>query len=231
MSGLKHLIDRAKQHHNVKYVNITLSFLIGIKENTKFQKKLQNNEQMSGLKHLVDGAKQHHNVKYAGYWGGVKPATISMEHYDIALAEPVQSPGVLGNQPDIVMDSLAIHGLGLLHPKKVFNFYYELHAYLASCGTCAKRTAIVRAFDDFYPRDPTSHTIHISSVAYNSLFLGEFMQPDWDMFHPAEDYDVVARAIGGCPIYVSDKPGNDNFDLLVTVIQILMLMLQRICLL
>lgn len=163
-----------------------------------------------------------------------------MEHYDTALAYPVQSPGVLGNQPDVVMDSLAVHGLGLVHPKKVFNFYNELHAYLASCGVdgvkvdvqniietlgaghggrvsltraynqaleasiarnfpdngciacmchntdgmySAKQTAIVRASDDFYPRDPASHTIHISSVAYNSLFLGEFMQPDWDMFH------------------------------------------------
>lgn len=163
-----------------------------------------------------------------------------MEHYDSALAYPVQSPGVLGNQPDIVMDSLAVHGLGLVNPKKVFNFYNELHSYLASCGidgvkvdvqniietlgaglggrvaltrsyhqaleasiarnfkdngciSCmchntdglysAKQTAIVRASDDYYPRDPASHTIHIASVAYNTLFLGEFMQPDWDMFH------------------------------------------------
>ncbi|MCI10928.1 putative galactinol-sucrose galactosyltransferase 2-like, partial [Trifolium medium] len=177
-------------------------------------------------------------------------------------------------QPDIVMDSLSVHGLGLVHPKKVFNFYNELHAYLASCGVdgvkvdvqniietlgaghggrvsltrsynhaleasisrnfsdngciacmchntdglySAKQTAVVRASDDFYPRDPASHTIHISSVAYNSLFLGEFMQPDWDMFHslhPAAEYHAAARAIGGCPIYVSDKPGNHNFDLL-----------------
>ncbi|KAL2320778.1 hypothetical protein Fmac_029747 [Flemingia macrophylla] len=255
--------------------------LTGIKENTKFQKKSHSNEQESGLKHLVDGAKQHHNVKnvyvwhaLAGYWGGVKPAATGMEHYDTSLAYPVQSPGVLGNQPDIVMDSLAVHGLGLVHPKKVFNFYNELHAYLASCGVdgvkvdvqniietlgaghggrvsltrsyhhaleasiarnfadngciacmchntdglySAKQTAVVRASDDFYPRDPASHTIHISSVAYNSLFLGEFMQPDWDMFHslhPAAEYHAAARAIGGCPIYVSDKPGNHNFDLL-----------------
>ncbi|KAK7396251.1 hypothetical protein VNO78_17123 [Psophocarpus tetragonolobus] len=255
--------------------------LTGIKENTKFRKSSQNDEHISGLKHLVDGAKQHHNVKnvyvwhaLAGYWGGVKPAATGMEHYDTSLAYPVQSPGVLGNQPDIVMDSLAVHGLGLVHPKKVFNFYNELHAYLASCGVdgvkvdvqniietlgaghggrvsltrsyhhaleasiarnfadngciacmchntdglySAKQTAIVRASDDFYPRDPASHTIHISSVAYNSLFLGEFMQPDWDMFHslhPAAEYHAAARAIGGCPIYVSDKPGNHNFDLL-----------------
>lgn len=262
------------------------TMLTGIKENAKFQKKKngQNNEQSeqtSGLKHLVDGVKQHHNVKnvyvwhaLAGYWGGVKPAATGMEHYDTALAYPVQSPGVLGNQPDIVMDSLSVHGLGLVHPKKVFNFYNELHAYLASCGVdgvkvdvqniietlgaghggrvsltrsynhaleasisrnfsdngciacmchntdglySAKQTAVVRASDDFYPRDPASHTIHISSVAYNSLFLGEFMQPDWDMFHslhPAAEYHAAARAIGGCPIYVSDKPGYHNFDLL-----------------
>lgn len=259
------------------------TMLTGIKENAKFQKNKngEHNEPTSGLKHLVDGVKKHHNIKnvyvwhaLAGYWGGVKPAATGMEHYDTALAYPVQSPGVLGNQPDIVMDSLSVHGLGLVHPKKVFNFYDELHAYLASCGVdgvkvdvqniietlgaghggrvsltrsyhhaleasiarnfsdngciacmchntdglySAKQTAVVRASDDFYPRDPASHTIHISSVAYNSLFLGEFMQPDWDMFHslhPAAEYHAAARAIGGCPIYVSDKPGNHNFDLL-----------------
>ncbi|KAL3534300.1 hypothetical protein ACH5RR_002761 [Cinchona calisaya] len=255
--------------------------LTGIKENEKFQKNGKSQEQGSGLKHVVEEAKQHHNVKYvyvwhalAGYWGGVQPAGAGLEHYDTALAYPVSSPGVMGNQPDIVMDSLAVHGLGLVHPKKVFNFYNELHSYLASCGVdgvkvdvqniietlgaghggrvsltrsyhqaletsvarnfpdngciacmchntdgiySAKQTAVVRASDDFYPRDPASHTIHISSVAYNSFFLGEFMQPDWDMFHslhPAAEYHAAARAIGGCAIYVSDKPGNHNFDLL-----------------
>ncbi|XP_048235968.1 probable galactinol--sucrose galactosyltransferase 2 [Ricinus communis] len=257
------------------------SRLTGIKENAKFQKNREKEEESAGLKHVVEDAKKHHNVKYvyawhalAGYWGGVKPAAAGMEHYDTALAYPMSSPGVKGNQPDIVMDSLSVHGLGLVHPKKVFNFYNELHAYLASCGidgvkvdvqniietlgaghggrvsltrsyhqaleasiarnfpdngciACmchntdglysAKQTAVVRASDDFYPRDPASHTIHISSVVYNSLFLGEFMQPDWDMFHslhPAADYHGAARAIGGCPIYVSDKPGNHNFELL-----------------
>ncbi|XP_062212783.1 probable galactinol--sucrose galactosyltransferase 2 [Phragmites australis] len=269
------------------------SRLTGIKENAKFQKKNQkddnnnngeqnqNQDQAPGLKMLVEEVKREHKVKYvyvwhamAGYWGGVKPAAAGMEHYESALAYPVQSPGVMGNQPDIVMDSLSVLGLGLVHPRKVYSFYNELHSYLASCGvdgvkvdvqniietlgaghggrvsltrayhhaleasvarnfpdngciSCmchntdmfysARQTAVVRASDDFYPRDPASHTIHISSVAYNTLFLGEFMQPDWDMFHslhPAAEYHGAARAIGGCPIYVSDKPGNHNFDLL-----------------
>ncbi|MCL7046601.1 hypothetical protein MKW94_025693 [Papaver nudicaule] len=70
---------------------------------------------------------------------------------------------------------------------------------------CSKQTAVVRASDDFYPRDPVSHTIHIASVAYNSVFLGEFMQPDWDMFqsfHPVAEYHASARAISGGPVYV-----------------------------
>ncbi|XP_010493135.1 PREDICTED: probable galactinol--sucrose galactosyltransferase 6 [Camelina sativa] len=82
---------------------------------------------------------------------------------------------------------------------------------------CSKQAAVIRASDDFYPRDPVSHTIHIASVAYNSVFLGEFMQPDWDMFHsvhPAAEYHASARAISGGPIYVSDAPGKHNFELL-----------------
>ncbi|CAN6716585.1 unnamed protein product [Malus baccata var. baccata] len=260
------------------------SRLTGIKENEKFQKNDHNSEQVSGLKHVVDVAKQHHNVKFvyvwhalAGYWGGVKPAATGMEHHDTALAYPVTCPGVEGNQPDIVMDSLLLCG------SKVFNFYNELHSYLASCGVdgvkvdvqniietlgaghggrvslthsyhraleasvarnfpdngciacmchntdglySAKETAVVRASDDLYPSDPAnhthtltpaSHTIRISSVADNTLFLGEFVHPDWDMFHSvhlAAEYHGAAHAVGGCAIYVSDKPGNHNFDLL-----------------
>ncbi|OWM81110.1 probable galactinol--sucrose galactosyltransferase 1 [Punica granatum] len=81
----------------------------------------------------------------------------------------------------------------------------------------AKRSAVIRASDDFWPKDPASHTIHIASVAYNTVFLGEFMQPDWDMFHslhPMAEYHGAARAVGGCAIYVSDKPGQHDFDLL-----------------
>ncbi|OMO57745.1 Raffinose synthase [Corchorus olitorius] len=82
---------------------------------------------------------------------------------------------------------------------------------------CAKQTAVVRASDDFYPRDPVSHTIHIAAVAYNSVFLGEYMVPDWDMFHslhPAAEYHASARAISGGPLYVSDAPRRHNFELL-----------------
>ncbi|GMH43621.1 hypothetical protein BSKO_11543 [Bryopsis sp. KO-2023] len=78
-------------------------------------------------------------------------------------------------------------------------------------------TVIARASDDFYPRDPNSTTPHIANSAFNSLFLGPLVMPDWDMFqsiHPAARLHGMARAISGGAVYVSDRPGNHDFDLL-----------------
>ncbi|XP_043703053.1 probable galactinol--sucrose galactosyltransferase 1 isoform X1 [Telopea speciosissima] len=259
--------------------------LTHIKENHKFQKNgkedHREDDPAMGLAHIVTEIKDTHALKYVyvwhaitGYWGGVKPGVGEMEHYESKMTYPVASPGVQSNEPCVVVDTVTANGLGLVNPEKVYNFYNELHSYLASAGidgvkvdvqniletlgaghggrvklarkyhqaleasiarnfpdngiiSCmshntdglysSKRTAVIRASDDFWPRDPASHTIHIASVAYNTVFLGEFMQPDWDMFHslhPMAEYHGAARAVGGCAIYVSDKPGQHDFNLL-----------------
>ncbi len=76
---------------------------------------------------------------------------------------------------------------------------------------------LCRVSDDFYPRRPASHTSHIANCSYNTLFMGEIVIPDYDMFHskhPAAFLHATARAISGGPIYVSDKPNHHDFDLL-----------------
>lgn len=78
-------------------------------------------------------------------------------------------------------------------------------------------SAITRASDDYMPRNKTSQTLHIATVAFNSVFLGEVVIPDWDMFysrHYAADFHAAARAVGGCGVYVSDKPNEHDFTLL-----------------
>ena len=80
-----------------------------------------------------------------------------------------------------------------------------------------KFTSVARASDDFYPERPESQTVHVVNVAYNSLFIGEICLPDWDMFqskHESAGLHAAARAVGGCPVYVSDKPGNHDVELL-----------------
>ncbi|XP_062233491.1 probable galactinol--sucrose galactosyltransferase 6 isoform X2 [Phragmites australis] len=259
-----------------------LSRLTGIKENSKFQNI---DDPAAGIKTVVRAAKEEYGLKYVyvwhaitGYWGGVRPGAAGTEHYRSSMQFPKISPGVVENEPGMKTDVLTTQGLGLVHPRAVYRFYDELHAYLAAAGVdgvkvdvqciletlgaghggrvqltrqyhqaldasiaknfpengiiacmshntdalyCSKQTAVVRASDDFYPSDPVSHTIHIASVSYNSVFLGEFMLPDWDMFHslhPAGDYHGSARAISGGPVYVSDAPGKHNFELLKKII-------------
>ncbi|KAL7189782.1 hypothetical protein ACSBR1_039421 [Camellia fascicularis] len=252
--------------------------LTAIKENAKFKNK---EDPGMGIENIVRIAKEKHGLRYVyvwhaitGYWGGVRPGEAEMEEYESLMKYPKVSKGVVENEPGWKSDALAVQGLGLVQPKKVYEFYNELHGYLSGAGVdgvkvdaqciletlggglggrveltrmyhqaldasvashfpdngiiacmsqntdalyCSKQTAVVRASDDFYPRDPVSHTIHIAAVAYNTVFVGEFMLPDWDMFHslhPAAEYHASARAISGGPVYVSDAPGKHNFDLL-----------------
>jgi len=80
-----------------------------------------------------------------------------------------------------------------------------------------RRTPMVRAGDDFYPKDEASHHVHIATVAYNSVFLSHLANCDWDMFqsvNPAAPLHAAARAVSGGAVYVSDPPGQHDFKLL-----------------
>lgn len=58
---------------------------------------------------------------------------------------------------------------------------------------------------------------HMVNCAYNSLWMGQFLLPDWDMFksdHVCGRFHAASRAICGGPVYVSDSVGSHDFDLL-----------------
>ncbi|CAN6228565.1 unnamed protein product [Urochloa humidicola] len=81
----------------------------------------------------------------------------------------------------------------------------------------ALKSAVARASEDFMPREPTLQTLHIASVAFNSILLGEIFIPDWDMFHSkheSAEFHGAARALSGGGVYVSDKPGVHDFSVL-----------------
>lgn len=71
---------------------------------------------------------------------------------------------------------------------------------------------------DYFPkRGPRAQKTHIVCNAMNAVWTSTFAQPDWDMFQshqPHAAYHAAARAISGGPVYVCDKPGKQNFDIL-----------------
>jgi hypothetical protein len=70
----------------------------------------------------------------AGYWGGLLPSSETMKKYNPKIAYPIQSPGNTGNLRDIVMEILEKFGVGIIDPQNIFEFYNDLHSYLASSG-------------------------------------------------------------------------------------------------
>ena len=95
---------------------------------------------------------------------------------------------------------------------------------LINCMACTQEVlyqsaegSVLRTSDDFFPDRPASHGQHLHVNAVAGLWLGEFMLPDWDMFHsqhPRGAFHAAARAISGGPVYVSDKPGAHDAKLL-----------------
>lgn len=40
------------------------------------------------------------------------------------------------------------------------------------------------------PLNKASQTLHIAAVAFNSMFLGEIVVPDWDMFYVRNEFET-----------------------------------------
>ncbi|KAJ7977682.1 Stachyose synthase [Quillaja saponaria] len=107
-------------------------------------------------------------------------------------------------------------GSGLISSMQQGNDFFFLGTNQISIG---------RVGDDFWFQDPNGDPmgvywlqgVHMIHCAYNSLWMGQIIQPDWDMFqsdHLCAKFHAGSRAICGGPIYVSDSVGDHDFDLL-----------------
>lgn len=80
-----------------------------------------------------------------------------------------------------------------------------------------KQSTLLRSSIDFFPSFPESHGAHLYANAQVGMWFGHFMLPDWDMFQSGHEwgaFHAAARAVSGAPVYVSDKPGVHDFELL-----------------
>lgn len=72
---------------------------------------------------------------------------------------------------------------------------------------------LVRNSEDYHPERKDGQQRHVLENAYNALWTSAFGLPDWDMFQShgeAAGFHAAARAICGGPIYLSDRPGEQD---------------------
>ncbi|KAL8544867.1 hypothetical protein ACS0TY_005176 [Phlomoides rotata] len=108
------------------------------------------------------------------------------------------------------------NGTGLISSMQQCNDFFLLGTEQISMG---------RVGDDFWFQDPNGDPmgvywlqgVHMIHCAYNSMWMGQIIQPDWDMFqsdHCSAKFHAGSRAICGGPVYVSDSLGGHDFELL-----------------
>ena len=83
--------------------------------------------------------------------------------------------------------------------------------------TFNRRSAVSRCSDDFMPESREWFAKNILQCSYNGLLQGQFYVNDWDMWWTDDEQAVknsLCRAISGGPVYVSDKIGRTNPEIL-----------------
>ncbi|KAK4427037.1 putative galactinol--sucrose galactosyltransferase 2 [Sesamum alatum] len=235
-TNLKELIHYIKENYGLKYVymwHALTGYWGGLLASSEALKKYN--------------PKLEYPVQSPGNIGNIRDVVFdSLEKYGVGVIDPqkvfdfyndmhsyLSSSGVDGVKVD-VQNLLEILGSGYGGRVSITKKYHEaLDESIEKnfrdnnliCCMChnsdsifsSKKSATARASEDFMPNEPTFQTLHIASVSFNSLLLGEIVVPDWDMFHSnhnTAEFHAAARAIGGCPVYVSDKPGKHDFKIL-----------------
>jgi len=90
-------------------------------------------------------------------------------------------------------------------------------------------SAVARTVEDFFPYEPGetynlqhgNAAAHVLQAVYNSIYFSQMVFTDFDMFqshHPNAVLHALARTVNNGPIYLTDKPGEQNFDILNKIV-------------
>lgn len=168
------------------------------------------------------------------YWGAVvgRPASAQLGAFYSDYHQYLASQGVDGvkvdNQASVECVGVGQGGrVGIMAAtRRALEHSTRKHfqGELINCMSCSSEmfygaldSSLTRTSTDFWPNIPASHGQHIYANAVVGLWFGELVHPDWDMFqsgHRAGAFHAAARAVSGSPVYVSDKPGEHDFELL-----------------
>ncbi|KAL3624268.1 putative galactinol--sucrose galactosyltransferase 5 [Castilleja foliolosa] len=176
---------------------------------------------------------------------GLVPPELAAQMYE-GLHSHLESVGIDGVKVDVIhlLEMLCEDYGGRVELAKAYykaltssvNNHFKGNGVIASMEHCndfmflgTEAISLGRVGDDFWCTDPSGDPngtfwlqgCHMVHCAYNSLWMGNFIHPDWDMFqstHPCAEFHAASRAISGGPIYVSDSVGKHNFPLLKSLV-------------
>ncbi|MFI5186922.1 MAG: Sip1-related alpha-galactosidase [Chitinophagales bacterium] len=90
-------------------------------------------------------------------------------------------------------------------------------------------SAVARTVEDYFPYEEGetynlqhgNAAAHVLQAVYNSIYFSQMVFTDYDMFqshNPNAILHAIVRTINNGPIYLTDKPGQQNFDILNKIV-------------
>ena len=131
------------------------------------------------------------NQSFHGYFRGIKPIGKTARAFQTAIDSTVGSN----------FNGAMINCMGMT----------------SECMFNRRSSAVSRCSDDFMPESREWFAKNILQCAYTGLLQGQYYVNDWDMWWTDDEQakkNSLCRAISGGPIYVSDKIGRTNAEIL-----------------
>lgn len=228
--GLRSLIERAKKDFGIRTV-IVWHTIVGYWGGVSGE-KLGGYGVVEQTRQFGDGVLFHRPAFNHEWWGnlvGFLPAANAARFFD-DYHTALTAQGVDGVKVDsqAMLEGLSTGQGGRIPVTRAYRKALEtsvrkhFDGRLINCMSNGQETfygssdsTLLRTSMDFLPNNPESHGVHLYDNSQVGVWFGEFMLPDWDMFqsgHAWGAYHAAARAICGGPVYVSDKPGQHDAE-------------------
>ncbi len=180
------------------------------------------------------------SIRLAKYYF-IKPESDSLLSFYRSMHEKLRNQGFTFLKVDnqLVTEKMAVNNYPIFSLSKKMHeaFYQSSNEYFdGAVLNCMDMTAeaylnfgssaVARAVEDYFPEEEGgigykmekgNAAAHLVMAFYNSLYFQQMVFPDFDMFeshNPDAEFHAIARAINNGPVYVSDKPGHQNFEIL-----------------
>jgi raffinose synthase len=226
--GFAGMNKRLKSEFGIKYVGIWHAFdgyWIGIDSNSELGKRYKNDLFGWG------------NDKNPAYF--IKPGPSLTDFYDswykyfkqqgfdfTKVDNQVSNSSMALNNYPVFSLSASIHKALYKASDKYF------HGAMINCMDMVPdayfnfgSSAVSRSGEDYFPYqkdegynlEQGNAAAHVVQAIYNSIYFSQMIYPDFDMFetsNPNAVLHAVARAVNCGPVYITDKPGQQNFSIL-----------------
>jgi raffinose synthase len=241
-NGFKPLIQKLKGQYSVRYAGIWHAFdgyWNGIDPNSRLGKEYQDQLFSWDQKESVDN-----NSSPTATYYFIKPEGDNLFRFYDRWHQYFKAEGFdfvkVDNQ--LVAERMAVNNYPLFNLSvKMHNALYQSvnKNFKGAILNCMDMTAdaylnfgssaTARTVEDYFPYDEHetynlqrgNAAAHVLQAIYNSIYFSQMVFTDYDMFqshNPNAVMHALARTLNNGPIYLTDKPGEQNFDILNRIV-------------